>query len=379
EQVDSGSGGLDIVLERRAVVEGRVLRADTGEPVTDFELAHRDASRNRFVPTRFHTPVQDEQGRFRLELGPTRDAVVLARAKGFAEGSARTGELMEGKTVTGIEIRLEPAIRVEGVVRNRAGEPIAGALVFAGGVREALRLAHEQGVRSSDDGAFVLELDSSKTRHISATHPSYAPGSVEVRLSASGANQVKIVLSEGGTIEGTVFSDGRPVAYQEVHVYHRSGSKTEPETRTDADGRYRVTCVMPGERRVSAGFRNRDRPESRYRHMDQYGVVEEGRVTVVDFDFPPATATLELTIRVEGETPEQATARVSGAVETSSGVESLGFTASDSDGVCTIEDVPSGTVTLEVRARHADGGKLTETVTLEVADGETISRQIDLE
>ena len=103
-------------------------------------------------------------------------------------------------------IKLSAGGTVRGTVSDAAGAPVPGASLFARGA--GMDYSFGQGAQSISDpaGAFELTGVPTGTVEIVATHPNYAEGrlsGVEVDP-AKGSAEARIVLSQGGRIEGWV-------------------------------------------------------------------------------------------------------------------------------------------------------------------------------
>ncbi|HEX6812443.1 MAG TPA: sigma-70 family RNA polymerase sigma factor [Planctomycetota bacterium] len=151
---------------------------------------------------------------------------------------------------------------VQGIVVDTAGAPIAGVLVRAvhAGKRDRTAVVGEDGTtRSSDtigavrevatgaDGRFRIEgFDRGRAVALKVWGPEWArsEGSIE-----AGEQPVTLTLQRGATIHGRVVDQaGKPVA--EATVATEPEADQDPMTarvRTDADGRYTLAGVTPGD------------------------------------------------------------------------------------------------------------------------------------
>jgi len=99
-------------------------------------------------------------------------------------------------------------------------------------------------------------------------HSEYASSAVTIQPRAKGTLTLRIVLTPGGCIEGTVTRDGIPVPNMLVLV--KSAEFIWQSTRTDARGCYQFKNVPPGKAMVLVGA------------AIEHGAVADGLTTVVD-------------------------------------------------------------------------------------------------
>ncbi len=150
------AGSFDVrqALEDSASIQGNVIDAATGKPVEAVVLL---ISRNppREIGTR---TVATSNGRFELDGLSTGNATVIVRAEGFAPTTATVALT---KRETAIEIPIQRAASIQGIVLDPDGTPVARAKVvpmYAAGLRDKPILEGLVGGRmdTREDGAFHL-------------------------------------------------------------------------------------------------------------------------------------------------------------------------------------------------------------------------------
>lgn len=161
-----------------------------------------------------------------------------------------------------------PSPRISGRILDESGKPVRGARVrpgTTGGFTPRSWYPCEEDLRdgtvTDKAGRFSLRLDALETPNGTTLDLwAEAPGYLrEVRTAGdlSLRQSVEIVLSRGTTVSGQIFApDGSPAAgarvYAGIPAYEEMNAGRAPETRTDAQGRYRLTGVRPGWRELWA-------------------------------------------------------------------------------------------------------------------------------
>ena len=131
DHVASGTSNADFLLTERGTVEGYVVDAGSGQPITEFAL-HQSADRP-YEPSmnQWFEDTHDADGRFTLRPPiPTRR--IFVRAVGYAVNSVLVSDVAGKGTVVPVTLPLEPAAPLRGRVVRRDGTPVSGALVFQG-------------------------------------------------------------------------------------------------------------------------------------------------------------------------------------------------------------------------------------------------------
>lgn len=226
---------------RRLVVRGRVFDAE-GDPVAGAQLFGVDERSTRDLGS------ASRRGSFELTLAKPYPRLV-ARSPGCVDSLAVPVRGEPGETVR-VDLALRgPAARVEGTVRDEAGEPVAGAFVRAGGAAnprwdaagpiEPPSLA----VRTGDDGRFVCASVPPGDLRLRAGLRGWRPAFRELFVAADATTRVDLVLPTGLVVSGTVRDEsGGGVAGATVRVM-RPGGEIFDFGETDADGAYRISGI----------------------------------------------------------------------------------------------------------------------------------------
>ena len=124
-EVSTGAANAPVVLMRLGAISGRVVRAATGEPVTDFSLQVEGKDSHPFS-RRF----LDQDGRFTLaELeDDTYDIEAIGSSGAVSDVRTRV-VIRNGETPPSVTLRLRPTATVEGEVHGPDGCPVGKARV----------------------------------------------------------------------------------------------------------------------------------------------------------------------------------------------------------------------------------------------------------
>ncbi|HEX6812725.1 MAG TPA: sigma-70 family RNA polymerase sigma factor, partial [Planctomycetota bacterium] len=183
---------------------------------------------------------------------------IWARAAGLQPSPLHT--LPQTAPTDPIDVRLVlggPGCTLLGSVADPQGRPAAGARVLIA-CDDSLLPAEprsEVALTSDERGRFQCDEVPAGERYVGASLPGFAMALARVQTSPAAPATIALVLRTGVTLSGRVTnSEGAPVPDVEVAAHHRRitvGFRTDTDVgrsmRTDADGRYRIAAIMPGE------------------------------------------------------------------------------------------------------------------------------------
>lgn len=360
---------VELVLKGKATITGTVIRADTGEPFTEFDVSFTNAAPERFsqnLLSVFPQHVHNSNGEFTLENVYVMGSItVTAVALGYAP-KFMVVEPVEHETISGLEFQLEPVNLFDGRVVTSTGEPVMGALVFAGRTQIYAAMEHRAVARSGADGTFQIDSLSPDIDFISAYHPDFAPGAANIR------GETEIVLLEFGTLEGTVTLDGSPFAGGGVLVRYPEDERMPLMSGTaDKGGMYQISGLAPGRVRVSSSISGHDRT------VTAYGVIESGKTTVLDLACVTGSAVVEG--YVTGVDLSEALVSIWITIDAGTGTFGVRCNA-DLDGSFRLDALPAGPADLEAKLYDKTGQKPVASVGVEfpLTDGETVRQDLDL-
>lgn len=282
--VTAPAEGLELTVGGHGELRGRVVDAEGGRPITDFEVSFApDAQGGMRVvfagpgsrgrgPGQAQ-PVHAEDGSFLLEEVPAGRWTITASAPGYQKGSAAGITLEEGGSIEGVELRLTRGAAISGrVLEARGGRPVLDASVRASlaGARGAMSLPMvrmgggllENEVMTDAEGRYELAGLAPGAWTLTATHADWTDTTVSVEVKDAPV-VADIRLGRGGSIGGVVTAAGRPVpgaqvaltaAGQGVSMGPLGGN--EQGSLTDEAGRFRFDRVAPGRYSLGASLRN---------------------------------------------------------------------------------------------------------------------------
>jgi protocatechuate 3,4-dioxygenase beta subunit len=274
-------------------IRGRITDGETGQPLPRawVRLHTRDGGERWSTRT-------DEAGQYRftglaageysgiVDAGPSRSTHSMAF---LSAGVGRPIALKEGETREH-DVPLRRTYAIDARVVDEWGDPLSGVRVSAlsteSGRPTSLLWNHNastddhgrQRVFGLEPGRYVVCAESSiagvsvggrgdallRTCHPSAVHESEAQ---VVRVARSDVGEIEIRMRRGRTftISGRVVdASGAPAPGTHlVLAQHRLGGSTGMLQTVDAEGRFRITNVLPGEYAIEASIGGPDRPEQR--------------------------------------------------------------------------------------------------------------------
>lgn len=240
----SASGILPVRLEPPRKMAGKVVEADTGNPVAGALVCSGWPMTGPAVRS-------DAAGAFQVEK-PLHEPWVNANAKGFFPGDRQT--VAKGSPT----LKLEPAATLLGQVVDPAGQPVTGAWIAADPPRKRNGWQQQQATsRSQADGGFRLTgLLYGGVYELIAVREGFARTKTPATVAPRGrsSSRVRIVLSQGQTAVGRVVdAEGRPVEGAEVQLLELYRDRQESRATTGPDGRFDLRRLEPGRKMLRAG------------------------------------------------------------------------------------------------------------------------------
>ncbi|HUS29510.1 MAG TPA: sigma-70 family RNA polymerase sigma factor [Kofleriaceae bacterium] len=237
---------VDFALVPEATINGRVVDAETGQPVPHaYVFVPRGAPGSETTAQR--ATFSDDAGKFKLDRVAPGPHVVFAEGAGYVSSSRGVPVTIDaGQTSAEIVIRLDHGSTIRGVVRKDE-KPVAGAHVSFVGTDDVWRRPI---ALSQSDGSFVLTSVPRGTIQFTALpYDVTTPETFLVSLPEH--DGVVLDVKERGAIVGHVTRDTKPVPG--AHLFINGPNERElPPVIADADGHYEVHGLRAGPWTVAA-------------------------------------------------------------------------------------------------------------------------------
>jgi beta-lactamase regulating signal transducer with metallopeptidase domain len=384
-----------VLLEQASTVSGHVVSAETGKPISEYELLYirgvwDDLAERGDLSFR---KVVDSDGRFTLGRVPAGDVTIVVRTPGYAKTFQPVRNVAPGTAIEDVLIALEPGMIAEGVVRNTKGEPVRDALIFlerrrhdalrfGAGMRAPDRKDYWPGTadgRTAENGSFRIDTVAPTSQFITVYHPDYNPITTEFIP----RSRQRFTLRRYVRVEGRVTANGKPLADALVQV--DPGNLVGK--RTDGDGRYVIVKVAPGPATLRAW---RQLGEVYFHRRIRYipVVIEKDGITIADIDFFPTTSAIEGAVLYNGQPVPNMGVNVN--LEAPTGERELLQVPVQSDGTYRVENIPPGKARFQL-LRHKDGPMLRKeeglrsysawptSIAFEIKEGEVVRQDCILE
>ena len=241
--------GVRIELAAGARLAGRVVGSD-GAPVPWATVRVGPRLSGGPGPADFGTrqATAGERGEFEIEGLPRATLVALAMSEEAASAAVEV-DLAAVPDRRDLVLRLDVSGRIEGVVVNSAGQPVAEAQVtaypdlFAGASLQDFALRGPAVDASDGGGRFAFRGLPDGTYRLQASRSGAAnPFSRRTTKAVTGATGVRLVVEREGRIRGRVqFEDGSAPA-----LFSVAAGLAPPLPVASSDGTFELTGVAPG-------------------------------------------------------------------------------------------------------------------------------------
>jgi protocatechuate 3,4-dioxygenase beta subunit len=301
----------DIVLPEAACLQGRIVD-ESGRPVKSAEAligSHTTSSAA-------HAKSGDD-GAFRIERAPPGRWLAWAERDGYLTSKTRDVELSAGQTLDGIELVLQPAPSIEGIVVDENSTPLPSVRVWAWPVGSG----KGAGATSGADGRFTLYLPQNESYRMDFGHTGYDAygGEGTTAVFKPGSRDVRLVLRRALRFEFRVVDaeTNAPItrfglATANAPAANRSSSEDRAPTRLSdsPDGRREVAadparhwirCEAPGRAPYEGPIEPDEPNGSRQTLRLERGGSVRGRVACAE---SPSLRLQRQAIRIDPTQPE---------------------------------------------------------------------------
>ena len=251
-----GGDAVVIELSPGGAVTGVVVD-ESGLPVEGAQVSVEAAGRSSFfLSMRQQAPrTSGGDGRFTIEDLAEETYTLRASAPDLAPESVAEVKVTPGRTTDVGRVRLRKGGIVRGTVVSAGGGPVGGASIYVRSSDRDRRVRTDApSATTSANGTFDVAGVPAGSADVLATHPRHAPGNTSVEVDpAKGPAEARVVLSEGGRIEGWARRrDGAPLSGR---IQVRAGQFMGGRGRTDMvpvmpNGSFTVEHVDPGQAEV---------------------------------------------------------------------------------------------------------------------------------
>lgn len=203
----TGETDVEIVLEILPRVAGRVVDAQTNEPIRKFALGSPMGSEFITHPQTYN-PMEPENGEYNVQLHSLGENIVVARAEGYALGRVTVLAEKPGELLRDVEIRMERQADLHGTVRDGAGAGVADAAIYSGDVVPTLE-SEMIACRTAPDGSFILPASFVAYDYLTVRLPGHSVTKAKLTKENFAGEPIDITLSQGGSIAVDVYENGK--------------------------------------------------------------------------------------------------------------------------------------------------------------------------
>jgi len=247
--------GVEFQLLQGASISGTVLAEADLQPIAGVTVRLRVGPRERdaFTPHFGGTVTEtDPKGHFQFTKLKPGTYFLTTAAPDFPDETVDDVTLEENEAVEDLIIKLSQGGSLVGTVRDHTGKPVADAHV---GAASPLM---QKGASTDGEGNYVIAGLKEAKYSASASHVTTAAGRVRseshyVQIEDGKETLLDIVIGGSLKVYGKVARGGEPQAGLEIlflgSVKTVAATKTyvQLEVHTDADGRYEIGDLKPGE------------------------------------------------------------------------------------------------------------------------------------
>jgi len=249
--VATGRRNVRIVLPREILVEGRIIHAETGDPISDFEIKYC-YPHFMMLRDRGYEKMVSFNGSYALNVKQEGHIRIAARAHGFLIGYTDVQiKATEGDS-DNVVIMMRPSNAIRGVVHDQRGTPLEGVAI-----RSDIGKMHNPNItpagRSAADGSFTIDPVRVGDLALMFTHPDLPKTITKLNPEHLEGVPLEVVLYEGTELNATALFDGTPFPNATLHF-----PGIDETIHAGADGRAIAKSIPPGTHRIDVIFNSAD-------------------------------------------------------------------------------------------------------------------------
>ena len=349
----------EITMPPELKIRGKVVDADTGEPISEFKLLSGiDWGGDRPISWQRRNTKTFNQGQYEIGFSyPYPAHLIRIEAEGYKPGISRPIGSDEGEVTS--DFKLEKGTGPTGIVHLPDGRPASGAEVILctpsqgayihNGRNQQRR--NSQYVETNEDGKFSFPVQTD----VYAIVVLHDEGYLEVDESDL-AESTDLTLQSWATVTGKVLIGKNPAANETVRLgfdkpYDRSAPRINHNYQavTDSNGTFVLEHVPPGEAKISRSIKISDR-RSVYSHSMSLETKAGQTVSItIGGTGRPVTGKVQVPDYLKEKFDWQHTDYHLRINSSEGPYKQLGFKI-EGDGTFRIDDVPTGDYQLSVNA-----------------------------
>lgn len=288
--VATGRRDVRIVLSKQVNVEGRIIHAESHEPLTEFEIKSCYPSHTMLQDRGYESTVSFN-GSYALDIKQEGHIRIAARASGFLIGYSDVHVKAADGNVYNIDILMRPSSTIRGVVRDQHGKTLE-AVEIRTDIGQMYNPNITPADRSAANGSFTIDPVRVGDLAIMFTHPDLPKTITKLNPENLQGTPLEVVLYQGTELDVTALLDGAPFPNATLHF-----PEIDETLHAGADGRVTGRSIPPGVQKIDVTFNSADGRGNHYwmTYEDEIDVVPGSR-TVAIIDAVAGTGSLSGTI-----------------------------------------------------------------------------------
>ncbi|MCL4694741.1 MAG: sigma-70 family RNA polymerase sigma factor, partial [Candidatus Hydrogenedentes bacterium] len=288
-------GSIDVIVAKGNAIEGRVFDAATGKPLEEFNLELIGAEPTGSEPWSYGpAPIRNKEGRFGITNLESAFALAVS-APGYSRFESR---LALTRNPQSVDVAMQRAATIEGLVTDRFGQPVPGAdIAFTlPHIRPGTNAETINMTRSTIDGKYSIPFTDSRYPLLVISKAGFVTQLESIPTNTIPGTTLRrnFALARTSTVRGVVRYDRRP--YEGAIVNAGRGVTA----MTDSFGRFIMHNVDPTTTTICATLPRRSDNQASDMTMGRSVILEEGGEQIIDFNFDRPTSAVMGFVAVDG-------------------------------------------------------------------------------